>query len=74
MLDENVKILQNIMNTKVLNQVEIAKELNTSKQFISQILNGKRGISKNMLLKLKTVYPEFFVNHSQNITSKCSHL
>lgn len=69
MLDENVKILQNIMTANVLNQVQIAKELNTCKQFISQILNGKRNISKNMLLKLQTKYPEFFVKQSQDVTS-----
>lgn len=61
-ISDEVKTLKNIMNDNVLNQVQIAKELNTSKQFISQILSGKRKLSNNMLSKLKASYPMYFAN------------
>lgn len=63
----DAKTLENIMIENVLNQVQLAKKLNTSKQFISQILNGKRKLSHNMLSKLKEAFPEYFANCSNNI-------
>ena len=37
---------------------EIAKELGISKSYLSEILNGKKGCSEELMNKLKEYYPE----------------
>ena len=42
---------------------EIAKELGISKSYLSEILNGKKGCSEELMNKLKEYYPtlKFYV-------------
>lgn len=44
-------------------QNEIAKELGISKTYLSEILNGKKGCSEELMYKIKEYYPtlEFYI-------------
>ena len=45
-----------------VNQQELAKILKTKQSFISNIENGKKGLSRNLLTKISNVYPEINQN------------
>ena len=55
-----VQLLKSIIEDEGISQSDLAKELNTSKQLISDILNYRRNISKEMVIKL--------VRQARNIT------
>ena len=47
-----VEILQYLMDENKLSKAELARQLNVSRQLITEILNYKRNISKRMITKL----------------------
>lgn len=47
-----VEILRSIMKDEKISNVQLAKELGISRQLISDILNYRRNISKDMVIKL----------------------
>ncbi len=47
-----VEILQYLMDENQLTKAELARQLNVSRQLITEILNYKRNISKKMVAKL----------------------
>lgn len=47
-----VEILQYLMDENNLTKAELARQLNVSRQLITEILNYKRNISKKMIAKL----------------------
>lgn len=71
MMNNDAMLLENIMLGNVLNQVQLAKQLNTSKQFISQVVNGKRNLSKKMLSTIRELFPSYFANY--NLTDDFSY-
>lgn len=47
-----VEILQYLMDENQISKAELARQLNVSRQLITEILNYKRNISKRMITKL----------------------
>ena len=47
-----VELLRNLLEANGIGQSELAKELNVSRQLISDILSYRRNISKELVLKL----------------------
>jgi len=47
-----VEVLQYLMDENKLTKAELARQLNVSRQLITEILNYKRNISKRMITKL----------------------
>ncbi len=47
-----VEILQYLMEEHTVSKAELARQLNVSRQLITEILNYKRNISKKMITKL----------------------
>lgn len=47
-----VEILQYLMDENKLSKAELARQLNVSRQLITEIINYKRNISKKMITKL----------------------
>ena len=47
-----VELLNILMEENELNKAELARELNVSRQLITEIVNYKRNISKKMVMKL----------------------
>jgi len=58
-----VEILDSIMKEEDISSAELARQLNTTRQLISDILRYRRNISKNMVTKLSKKFamrPETF--------------
>jgi HTH-type transcriptional regulator/antitoxin HigA len=58
-----VELLESIMKDENITKSELARELSTTRQLISDILRYRRNISKNMVTKLSTRFamrPEAF--------------
>ncbi len=49
-----VEILQYLMDENEMSKAELARQLNVSRQLITEILNYKRNISKKMISKLSS--------------------
>jgi len=47
-----IDLLKSLMEDNAITQIKLAKELNVSRQLISDILNYHRNISKSMVVKL----------------------
>jgi len=47
-----VEILQYLMDENQISKAELARQLDVSRQLITEILNYKRNISKKMIIKL----------------------
>ena len=47
-----VELLQCLIEEREISKAELARQLNVSKQLVTEIFNYKRNISKNMVMKL----------------------
>ena len=47
-----VELLVNLMEEHIITKAELARQLNVSRQLITEIVNYKRNISKKMVMKL----------------------
>jgi len=47
-----IEILQYLMDENKLSKAELARQINVSRQLVTEILNYKRNISKSMITKL----------------------
>lgn len=57
-LKELIEIIHQIKHTKKLTQEAIAEQLGYDRTYLSQLLNGKKEVSKKLLDKVKMTFPE----------------
>ncbi len=68
-----VEILQYLMDENNLTKAELARQLNVSRQLITEILNYKRNISKKMIAKLSDRFNMQQTAFSREYSLKDSH-
>jgi HTH-type transcriptional regulator / antitoxin HigA len=59
------RALESLMEDNKLSQAELARQLEAPQSVISEFLSGKRGLSKNLVLKLSDYFkvtPELFLS------------
>ena len=59
-------LLEQIMRGDGLNQVELGERIGVSKQYISQIMTGKRNVGKHILAKLTEAFPDYVEDTSDD--------
>ncbi len=64
--DEDAKILKLIIDNTNITQSELARRVDTTKQYIGLIVNGKRKLGYKTRNKLVQLFPSYF-NQNQNI-------
>lgn len=64
----NVHILTKIKDANHISYSELADKLGVSRQYLSNIYNGKRNMTKSFEDRIKDLYPNFF-NNVNNCTS-----
>ena len=63
-----VVLLEQIMNGNGLTQEQLGKAIGVSKQYVSQLLSGKRNVGKGILAKLTESFPDYIEDVSSEIT------
>lgn len=58
MKDELIELIEEIKKTENLTQYEVAEKLGYEHTYLSQLLNGKKAISKKLLEKVKLTFPK----------------
>ena len=67
-----VEVLQHLMDENKLTRAELARQLNVSRQLITEILNYKRNISKKMIAKLSDRFKMQQTAFSREYELKCN--
>lgn len=57
MKDELIQLIEDIKKAESLTQYEVAEKLGYEHTYLSQLLNGKKPISKKLLEKVKLTFP-----------------
>ena len=60
-MNTDIELLSSIMEKYSINQSKLAEKLGITRQFLNQILTGKKGkyVSKKLREKIEALYPEF---------------
>ena len=60
MYNDDTNLLKNILKNEHLSQADLAKMMNSHRQYINQLVLGKRNIGASIKSKLEKLFPKYF--------------